>query len=56
MARNAVEFSEFLKSLSTVDPGIERNRAGAKVIEGWEQLVKITASKATEQLNGGMRK
>ena len=40
MAKNAVEFSKLLKNVGPVDTEIERNRAGAKIIEGWEQLVK----------------
>ena len=35
-----------LKSVGTVDTEMERDRAGAKIIEEWEQLVKTTASKA----------
>ena len=45
MAKNAVKFSELVKSVGTVDTEMERDRAGAKIIEGWEQLVKTTASK-----------
>ena len=45
MVRNAVKFSELLEEVGTVGTEMERNRAGAKVIEGWEQLVKDTACK-----------
>ena len=34
-----------LKKVGPVDAEMERKRAGAKIIEGWEQLVKNTASK-----------
>ena len=34
-----------MKSVGPVDTEKERDRAGAKIIEGWEQLVKNTASK-----------
>ena len=44
MAKNAVKFSKLLKNAGPVDTEIERNRAGAKIIEGWEQLVKNTGS------------
>ena len=45
MVRNAVKFSELLEEVGTVGTEMERNRAGAKIIEGWEQLVKDTACK-----------
>ena len=45
MAKNAVKFSKMLKSVGPVDTEMERNRAGANILEGWEQLVKNTASK-----------
>ena len=40
------DFSELLERGGTVGTEMERNRAGAKIIEGWEQLVKDTACKA----------
>ena len=45
MVRNAVTFSELLEEVGTVGTEMERNRTGAKIIEGWEQLVKDTACK-----------
>ena len=45
MAKNTVKFSKMLKNVGPVDTEMERNRAEAKIIEGWEQLVKNTASK-----------
>ena len=45
MVRNAVKFSELLEQVGTVGTEMERNPAGAKIIEGWEQLVKDTACK-----------
>ena len=45
MVRNAVKVSELLEKVGTVGTEMERNRAGAKIIEGWEQLVKDTACK-----------
>ena len=45
IAKNAVKFSKMLKSVGPVDTEMERDRAGGKIIEGWEQLVKNTASK-----------
>ena len=45
MAKNAQTYSELVKSVGTVDTEMERDRAGAKIIKGWEQLVKTTASK-----------
>ena len=44
ITKNAVKFSELLQSVGRVDTIME-NRAGAKIIEGWAQLVKITPSK-----------
>ena len=43
MIRNEVKFSELLEEVATVGTEMERNRAGAKIIEEWEQLVKDTA-------------
>ena len=45
MAKNAVKITKLLKSVGPVDTEMERDRAGAKIIEGWEQLVKNTARK-----------
>ena len=45
MAENTEQFSELLERLGTTRNGIERGNAGARIIEGWEQLVKTTASK-----------
>ena len=45
MTKNAVKFSELLKSTDTVDTEIERDQPRAKIIKVWEQLVKTTASK-----------
>ena len=45
VTKNAVKFSKLLKNVGPVDTEMERDRAGAKIIEGWEQLVKNTASK-----------
>ena len=64
MVRNAVKFSELLEEVGTVGTEMERNRAGAKIIEGWEQLVKDTACKVigkklilcNKEVNGGMKK
>ena len=44
MAKSAVLFTELLERVGRVDTEMERNRAGAKIVEGWEQLVKNTAS------------
>ena len=45
MPRNAVKVSKLLKSVGSVDTEMERDRAGAKIVERWAQLVKSTASK-----------
>ena len=45
MVRNAVKSSELLERVGTIGTEMERIRAGAKIIEGWEQLVKDTACK-----------
>ena len=34
-----------LESIGTTKNNLERDSAGARIIEGWEQLVKTTASK-----------
>lgn len=44
MARSAVKFPQLLESAGTVDTEVVRGRPGAKVVEGWEQLVRDTAS------------
>ena len=44
MAKNAVKCSELVKSVGTVETEMEMDRAGAKIIEGWEQFVKTAAS------------
>ena len=45
MAKNPVKFSKMLKNVGSVYTEMEMNRAGGKIIEGWEKLVKNTASK-----------
>ena len=45
MAKNAQQFSELLERIGTARNDRERDDAGAGIIEGWEQLVKTTASK-----------
>lgn len=47
MAKNSVKFTQSLKRVGTADIEPERNRAGAKVIERWEQLVKNTPGEST---------
>ena len=36
MVRNAVKFSELLERVGTRGTEMEKNRAGAKIMEGWE--------------------
>ena len=45
MAKNGEKFSELLEIIGTTRNDIERDAAGARAIEGWEQLAKTTASK-----------
>ena len=46
MAKKADQFSELLERIGKTRNDIERDDAGARIIiEGWEQLVKTTASK-----------
>ena len=45
MARNAVQFSEMLENIGITKNDMERDNAGARIIEGREQLVKTAASK-----------
>ena len=45
IAKNAVKVSELLERVGVRGTEMERNRAGAKIMEGWEQLVKDTACK-----------
>ena len=42
MTKNAVKFVELLERVGIVGTEMEKNRAGAKITEGWEQLVKDT--------------
>lgn len=44
--KNAVKFSELVKSVSTVNIGMERDRAGTKMMECGKQWVRIIAAKA----------
>ena len=46
--KHAVQFSELLESIGTTKNDMERDDAGGRIIEGWEQLVKTTASKVIE--------
>ena len=43
--KHAERFSELLESIGTTENGTGRDSAGDRNIEGWEQLVKSTASK-----------
>ena len=45
MANHAEQFSELLESVGTTKNDMERDSAGARIIEGLEQLVKTTACK-----------
>lgn len=45
MTKIAVKFYELLEGGGTIDTETERDPAAAKIMEGWEQLVKATASK-----------
>ena len=47
MAKNAEQLFELLESKGTTKNDMERDSAGARIIEGWEQLVKTTASSVT---------
>ena len=47
MAKNAEQLFELLESKGTTKNDMERDNAGARIIEGWEQLVKTTASSVT---------
>ena len=56
------QFSKLLERKGTTRNDIERDDAGLRIIGGWEQLVKTTASESNkeevgglQQLNGGMR-
>ena len=41
-------FPDLLENISTTKNDIERDNAGARIIEGWEQLVKTTTSEVIE--------
>ena len=43
--KNAAQFSELLESIGTTKNDTKRDSAGAKFMEGWEQVVKTTASR-----------
>ena len=45
MTKNAERFSELLESISTSQNDTERDSAGDRIKEGWEQVVNNTASK-----------
>ena len=44
-AKTAVQFSKLLESMGTTKNDMKRDSAGARIMEGWQQLVKTTASK-----------
>ena len=50
MKKNAVQFSVLLESIGTTKNDKERDSAGARIIEGWEQLVKTTARRVIGKL------
>ena len=43
MGKHAVQFSELLENIGTTKNDMERDNARARIIEGWEQMVKTTA-------------
>ena len=43
--QNSEQLSELLERLGTTRNDIERDDAGARMIEGWEELAETTASK-----------
>ena len=45
MSKTGVQLFELLLSMGTTKNDIERDNAGARIVEGWEQLVKTTARK-----------
>ena len=45
MSKNAERFSGLLESIGTTENDTEGDSAGDRIMEGWEQLVKNTASK-----------
>ena len=45
MAKSDEQLSELLESVGTTKNDTERDSAGARITEGWEQLVKTTATK-----------
>ena len=48
MAKNAEQFPELSERICTTKNAIYREYAGARITEGWQRLVKITASKVIE--------
>ena len=46
MARSEEQLSELLEIIGTTTNVIERDNVGARIIEGWEQLVKTTSTEA----------
>ena len=44
MKKNAVRLSELLENIGTTKNDIGRDNAGARIIEGWEQLAETTSS------------
>lgn len=47
MQRPPQQYCELLEIIGAINNDIKRGNAGARIVEGWEQLVKITASKVT---------
>ena len=38
-----------MESIGTTEDDVERDNAGARITEGWKQMVKITASKVIQK-------
>ena len=51
MAENAMKLSELLERGGSRGTEMDRNRAGAKIMEGWEQLIKDIACKVIGKKN-----
>ena len=44
MKKNAVQFTKLLENIRTAKNDVEGDNAGARIIEGWEQLAETTSS------------
>ena len=51
MTKNTERFAELLGSMGTTENDTERDSAGDRIIEGWEQLLNMATNVIGEELD-----